>query len=192
MTPGQRAAQLGHRAMTVWLTGLSGSGKSTLAVALETRLLKRQVHAYVLDGDNIRYGLNGDLGFTPLDRTENIRRIGHVCHLFNDAGLVVIAAFISPYRVDRQWVRDLHRDMGFVEVHVSTPIEMCEQRDVKELYARARAGEIPDFSGVSAPYEPPAHPELRLDTSRRDVDDCVDDIVDILERHGLSGSAGKA
>ena len=96
VTPGQRAAQLGHRAMTVWLTGLSGSGKSTLAVALETRLLKRQVHAYVLDGDNIRHGLNGDLGFTPLDRTENIRRIGHVCHLFNDAGLVVIAAFISP------------------------------------------------------------------------------------------------
>ena len=190
LSPAQRAASLGHGAMTVWLTGLSGSGKSTLAFALEARLLARRVHAYVLDGDNVRHGLNGDLGFSPSDRAENIRRIGHVCRLFNDAGLVVITAFISPYRKDRAWVRELHRDTRFVEVHVSTPLETCEQRDVKGLYARARAGEIPDFSGISAPYEPPESPELAVDTSASSLGDCVEAILALLERHGLRPSPG--
>lgn len=185
LSPRQRAANLGHRAMTVWLTGLSGSGKSTLAFALEARLLERHVHAYVLDGDNIRHGLNGDLGFSPSERAENIRRIGHVCRLFNDAGLVVITAFISPYRKDRAWVRTLHQDAGFVEVYVNTPLATCEERDIKGLYARARAGEISEFSGITAPYEAPEHPDLAIDTSTRSIDACVNEILALLDRHGL-------
>lgn len=172
-----RAAMLGHGPATVWLTGLSGSGKSTVAFALESWLVSRGIHAFVLDGDNVRHGLNADLGFSPTDREENIRRVGHVCRLLHDAGLVVIAAFISPYRRDRDRVRDLHPSGDFIEVHLDTPLDVCEQRDSKGLYRRARAGEIPDFSGISAPYEPPERPELRLDTSTMDVDACVTQIV---------------
>jgi adenylylsulfate kinase len=171
-----RVANLGHESYTVWFTGLSGSGKSTLAFAVEEALIRRGVAAYVLDGDNIRFGLNRDLGFSPQDRTENIRRIGEVCRLFQDAGVVVLTAFISPYVADREQVRALHPAGRFVEVYVDTPIEVCEQRDVKGLYAKARAGEIPDFSGVSAPYEPPIDPELRIDTSMP-VDNCVEAII---------------
>jgi adenylylsulfate kinase len=183
--PDDRRRVLGHGPATVWFTGLSGSGKSTLAFAVEAALLAEGVVATVLDGDNVRFGLNRDLGFSPQDRTENIRRIGEVCRLFHDAGLVVLTAFISPYRADRRAVRDLHPAGGFVEVHVDTPLEVCEARDVKGLYARARAGDIPEFSGVSAPYEPPDDPELRLDTSALDLDACVAAVLGHLRTAGV-------
>ena len=152
------------RGATIWLTGLSGSGKSTVAVEIERRLVASGRPAYVLDGDNIRHGLNGDLGFSAADRAENVRRIGHVARLFADAGVVAVVPLISPYRADRDGVRILHRDAGlpFVEVFVDTPIELCEQRDAKGLYAKARAGEITGFTGIDDPYEPPAAPELVL------------------------------
>ncbi len=164
---------------TVWFTGLSGSGKTTLAVAVKQALSERGVAAYVLDGDVIREGLNADLGFSPEDRSENIRRIGEVCALFCDAGMVVLSAFISPYRADRDRVRALHPLGRFSEVHVATPLEVCEQRDVKGLYAKARRGEIPEFSGISAPYEPPASPELVVDTSRP-LAECVRSVLETL------------
>jgi len=167
-----RAGVTGHVGHTLWLTGLSGSGKSTIAYAVEEALLARGVAAYVLDGDNVRMGLNRDLGFSPDDRIENVRRVGEVCRLFQDAGLVVVSAFISPYRVDRELVRGLHPAGAFSEVFVDTPLEVCEGRDVKGLYARARAGEVPEFSGISAPYEAPTDPDLRLDTSGS-VEACV-------------------
>jgi adenylylsulfate kinase len=178
--PDQRRGVFGHGPATVWFTGLSGSGKSTLAFAVERALIERGVAAYVLDGDNVRHGLNRDLGFSPEDRTENIRRIGEVCRLMHDAGLIVLTAFISPYRTDRQAVRDLHPDGAFLETFVDTPLEICETRDVKGLYAKARAGEIPEFSGITAPYQPPTDPELRLDTSRTDLDACVTAVLDLL------------
>ncbi|MCS5676574.1 MAG: adenylyl-sulfate kinase [Acidimicrobiales bacterium] len=168
----ERLAALGQDGHTVWFTGLSGSGKSTLAFALEEALLAQARAAYVLDGDNVRFGLNRDLGFSPEDRTENVRRIGEVCRLFQDAGLIVLTAFISPYRIDRTTVRDLHPEGAFTEVFVDTPLEVCEERDVKGLYARARAGEITEFSGISAPYEPPVNPDVRIDTSRP-LEECV-------------------
>ncbi len=171
-----RRRTFGHRSQTVWFTGLSGSGKSTLAFALEEALVERGVACYVLDGDNIRFGLNRDLGFSPEDRTENIRRIGEVCRLFQDAGMVVLSAFISPYRADRDQVRALHPKGAFTEIFVDTPIEVCEARDVKGLYAKARVGDIAEFSGISAPYEAPESPELRLDT-RKPLDDCVAQII---------------
>ena len=174
-----RRRLLGHPARTVWFTGLSGSGKSTLAFAVEEALVARGVACYVLDGDNIRFGLNRDLGFSPEDRAENIRRIGEVCRLFHDAGLVVLTAFISPYRADRAQVRELHPAGGFTEIFVDTPLDVCEARDVKGLYAKARAGEIPEFSGISAPYEVPEDPEARIDTTKP-LDDCVAEIIDHL------------
>lgn len=176
-----RREVIGHGAATLWFTGLSGSGKSTLAYAVEAALVERGVNAFVLDGDNVRFGLNADLGFAPEDRAENIRRVGHVARLMVDAGLVVLSSFISPYREDRRAVRDLHPDGRFVEVFVDTPLEVCEARDVKGLYAKARSGEIEDFSGVSAPYEAPEAPELRIDTSDLDLDDCVAEVLDHLE-----------
>jgi bifunctional enzyme CysN/CysC len=149
---------------TVWLTGLSGSGKSTVAVEVERQLVAAGRGAYLLDGDNIRHGLNADLGFSAADRTENVRRVGHVARLFADAGLVAVVPLISPYRADRGLVRAMHDEAGlpFVEVHVDTPIELCEARDPKGLYARARAGEITGFTGIDDPYEAPQHPELVL------------------------------
>ncbi len=179
-----RRRVFGHGPMTVWFTGLSGSGKSTLAFAVERALLERGVAAYVLDGDNVRFGLNRDLGFTPADRTENIRRIGEVCRLMHDAGLVVLTAFISPYQADRDQVRALHPPGGFLETYVDTPLEVCETRDVKGLYAKARNGQIPDFSGVSAPYEPPTEPELTLHTHRDDLATCVTRVLDTLATTG--------
>lgn len=175
----ERAANFGHASRTVWFTGLSGSGKSTLAFAVEEALIAKGVAAYVLDGDNIRFGLNRDLGFAPEDRTENIRRIGEVCRLMQDAGLVVLTAFVSPYIEDRNAVRALHPEGAFVEVFVDTPIEVCEARDVKGLYAKARAGEIPEFTGISAPYEPPVTPELRIDTTQP-IDACVSELIGFL------------
>lgn len=181
----QRRQVLGHGPATVWFTGLSGAGKSTLAYALEARLVADGIVAYVLDGDNVRHGLNADLGFSPADRTENIRRVGHVCRLLYDAGLVVLSAFISPYRHDRDQVRDMHPDGGLIEVHVDAPLAVCEQRDVKGLYTRARAGGIPAFSGISAPYEPPEDPMVHLDTSVLDVDAAVDVLYVTLVEQGV-------
>jgi adenylylsulfate kinase len=175
----------GHRGCTIWLTGLSGSGKSTIAVDLEKRLLERGVRTYILDGDNVRHGLNKNLGFSPEDRTENIRRIGEVAKLFTDAGLVAITAFISPYRADRDQVRGLMPAGDFVEVYVDCPVEVCEQRDVKGLYKKARAGEIKEFTGISAPYEAPASPELTIKTAGQSVEQSARQIVAHLERQGI-------
>jgi len=179
----------GHKGATVWLTGLSGSGKSTIAVDLEKRLLERGVRAYILDGDNIRHGLNKNLGFSPADRTENIRRIGEVAKLFTDAGMVVLTAFISPYRADRDQVRKIMQDGDFIEVHVDAPVEVCEQRDVKGLYKKARAGEIKEFTGISAPYEAPEKPELRIDTTGQSVEASSQQILGYLERQGIVSKA---
>ena len=175
-----RVALLGHGGQTVWFTGLSGSGKSTLAFAVEEALVARGVAAYVLDGDNVRFGLNRDLGFSAEDRTENVRRIGEVCRLFQDAGLVVLSAFISPYRADRDAVRALHPEGSFVEVFVDTPLDICEARDVKGLYARARTGEIPEFSGISAPYEAPDAPDITVDATRP-LSECVGVMLEHLD-----------
>jgi bifunctional enzyme CysN/CysC len=164
ITPDERAASLGHRGATVWLTGLSGSGKSTVAVELERRLVAEGRPAYILDGDNLRHGLNADLGFTDEDRAENVRRVGEVARLLADAGVVALVPVISPFRAGRDGVRAMHEAAGvpFLEVFVDTPIEVCEERDVKGLYAKARAGEITGFTGIDSPYEPPASPELVL------------------------------
>jgi adenylylsulfate kinase len=175
----------GHRGCTVWLTGLSGAGKSTIAVDLEKRLLERGVRTYILDGDNVRHGLNKNLGFSPEDRTENIRRIGEVAKLFTDAGMVALTAFISPYRADRDQVRGLMAAGDFIEVFVDCPVDVCEQRDVKGLYKKARAGEIKEFTGVSAPYEAPLRPELALDTSAQSVEESAKQILAYLERQGI-------
>jgi adenylylsulfate kinase len=171
-----------HKGCTIWMTGLSGSGKSTLAVALEKKLWDRGVRAYVLDGDNIRHGLNKDLGFSPKDRTENIRRIGEVAKLFTDAGVINVTAFISPYRADRDSVRALMDTGDFVEVHVDCPVEVCERRDVKGLYKKARAGEIPEFTGISAPYEAPLSPELTVHTDRSGEEECLSQLLQFLEK----------
>jgi len=175
---------LAQRGATVWLTGLSGSGKSTIAVAAERALIERGRLAYVLDGDNIRHGLNKNLGFSPEDRTENIRRIGEVAKLFTDAGVIVFSSFISPYRADRDNVRVLMGPGDFIEVYVDAPVETCESRDVKGLYKKARAGEIPEFTGISAPYEAPERPEIVLDTQRQSVEESVEQVVRYLEDKG--------
>lgn len=175
----------GHRGVTVWLTGLSGSGKSTIAHRVEQILIERGCFAYVLDGDNVRHGLCADLGFSAEDRAENIRRIGEVVKLFTEAGAIAISAFISPYRADRDRVRALHAEGDFVEVHVDAPLEVCESRDPKGLYRKARAGEIRDFTGIDAPYEPPEHPELVLDTASRDLEGCASELVAYLEARGI-------
>jgi adenylylsulfate kinase len=179
----------GHKGCTVWLTGLSGSGKSTIAVDLEKRLCERGVRAYVLDGDNIRHGLNKNLGFSPEDRTENIRRIGEVAKLFTDSGTVTVTAFISPYRADRDQVRALMQDGDFIEAYVDCPVEVCEQRDVKGLYKKARAGEIKEFTGISAPYEAPAKAELLIKTSEQSVEQSALQILGYLEQRGIVSRA---
>jgi adenylylsulfate kinase len=184
----EREALLGQKGVTVWLTGLSGSGKSTIAVGAEYSLALRGRLAYVLDGDNIRHGLNSNLGFSPEDRTENIRRIGEVAKLFTDSGVIVFTSFISPYRADRDKVRAIMEDGDFVEVLVDASLETCESRDVKGLYQKARAGEIPEFTGISAPYEPPENPELVLDTNGRTVEDSVAELVGFLEKGGYLGA----
>ncbi len=184
VTRDQREAVQGHRGVTLWLTGLSGSGKSTLAMALEEQLFRRGCRTYVLDGDNIRHGLNRDLGFSPADRTENIRRIGEVAKLFADSGTVVLTAFISPYREDRDNVRAIMAEGDFIEVYVEAPLEVCEERDPKGLYRKARAGEIAEFTGISAPYEEPASPEVAVHTTDLSVEECVEQIVGYLESNG--------
>ncbi len=181
---GDREALVGQRGVTIWLTGLSGSGKSTIAVAAERELVGRGHLAFVLDGDNVRHGLNKNLGFSPDDRTENIRRIGEVSKLFSEAGVIVFSSFISPYRSDRDAVRELMEPGDFVEVYVDASLETCEGRDVKGLYKKARAGEIPEFTGVSAPYEAPESPELILDTNRQSVEESVGQLIEYLDAKG--------
>lgn len=175
-----RARLLGQTPRVVWFTGLSGSGKSTLANALEKRLHALGRHTYLLDGDNVRHGLNRDLGFTEADRVENIRRVAEVARLMVDAGLIVLVSFISPYRSERRMARELFAPGEFVEVFVDTPLEECERRDVKGLYAKARAGEIPNFTGISAPYEAPEQPELHLRTEGRSVDTLIEQLLDAI------------
>ena len=174
----------GHRGCTVWLTGLSGSGKSTVANLLEKALWERGVRSFVLDGDNIRHGLNKDLGFSPKDRTENIRRIGEVAALFTDAGIVNVTAFISPYRADREIARKAMPEGCFVEVYMKCDLEECEKRDPKGLYKKARAGEIPEFTGISAPYEAPENPELVVDTTGQTPEQSLAAILAHLETKG--------
>ena len=193
VSPETRAQLLGHRALTVWFTGLPGSGKSTLARAAESELAAAGLFACVLDGDNLRFGLNADLGFSPEDRAENIRRAGEVAALLHRYGAVVLAAFISPYRRDRDRVRNLHPAGAFMEVFVDAPLEVCEGRDPKGLYAKARAGDISDLTGVSAPYEAPAEAELHVRTAGTDVATAAAGIVaEVLRRvrgpgGGMSG-----
>ncbi len=179
-----RQRLLGQSALTIWLTGLSASGKSTLAFALERHLINAGRACYVLDGDNVRHGLNGNLGFSHEDRTENIRRIAEVAHLMNDAGLIVITAFISPYREDRAMARCIIGAERFREVYVSTPIQICEQRDPKGLYGMAKAGKLAHFTGISDPYEPPEEPDMVIDTSLVSVEEEVEWIAVLAQTIG--------
>jgi bifunctional enzyme CysN/CysC len=171
----------GHTSHVLWFTGLSGSGKSTIANALEKKLHERGIRTYILDGDNVRHGLNSDLGFTDADRVENIRRIGEVAKLMVDAGIVVLTAFISPFIVERAMVRDLFEVGEFTEIFIDTPIEVAEFRDPKGLYQKARRGEIPNFTGIDSLYEAPLEPELRIKTSKQSVDQAVDEIITFLD-----------
>lgn len=180
-----RQQQNGHRSAILWFTGLSGAGKSTLAHAVEERLHQLGCRTYVLDGDNVRHGLCGDLGFSAADRSENIRRIGEVAKLMIDAGVIALTAFISPFRTDRERVRGMVMHGEFIEIYCYCPVEVCETRDVKGLYQRARAGEVKDFTGISSPYEVPLKPELIVDTATQPLDVCVTQVLDYLRGRGL-------
>lgn len=184
-----RAAAHGHRGAVLWFTGLSGSGKSTIGHRVERMLIERGAFAYVLDGDNIRHGLNSDLGFSPEDRVENIRRIGEVSRLFADSGALVVSAFISPYRKDRDRIRGLMGPGEFVEVFVDTPLEICEARDPKGLYKKARAGEISNFTGLDAPYEAPASPEVHLETADLSIDEAAAQVISYLAEQKILGES---
>jgi bifunctional enzyme CysN/CysC len=181
----------GHRGAVIWFTGLSGAGKSTLAMEVERRLFLQGYQVYVLDGDNVRRGLNADLGFAPTDRVENIRRIGEMAALFADAGMIVITSFISPYIADRDRARQAAKG-AFHEIYIKADVATCETRDTKGLYKRARAGDLADFTGISAPYEEPPSPELVVDTMRHPVGDSVRAILDYIESHIVLKSAGPA
>ncbi len=185
LTKKNRREQNGHNSFVVWFTGLSGSGKSTLANAVAGRLYNDKVRNYVLDGDNIRHGLNKDLGFSEADRTENIRRIGEVAKLFVDSGQVVLTAFISPFQADRRIVRDLLEEKEFIEVFVNCPIDTCEQRDPKGLYVKARQGLIKDFTGINSPYEEPENPELVIDTHSFSIEENVEQVIQYLKQNQL-------
>lgn len=185
VTRARREAQNGHRGAIVWFTGLSGSGKSTLAHAVEESLHRRGCRTFVLDGDNVRHGLCGDLDFSAQDRQENIRRIGEMAKLFVEAGVIVLTAFISPYRADRERVRGMVGQGDFIEIYCDTPIEICETRDVKGIYKKARAGEIADFTGISAPYEAPAKPEISVNTGTLELDVCVQQVLTVLANRGV-------
>ena len=182
-----RSAVKGQRPAVVWLTGLSGAGKSTIANLVDQRLLALGMHTYLLDGDNVRHGLCRDLGFTAADRVENIRRVGEVARLMVDAGLIVLASFISPYRDDRRSVRELLEPGEFHEVYVDTPLELAERRDRKGLYAKARRGELVNFTGIDAPYEAPETPELRIDTTAMTAEDAAAEVIEMLARAGVLG-----
>ena len=187
----ERAQLLGHGGATLWFTGLSGSGKSTIAVAVEQALYQRGVLVYRLDGDNIRLGINKNLGFSAEDRAENIRRVGEVSKLFVDGGVIVLSSFISPYLVDRQIVRELHEadNMPFIEVFVDCSLEAAEERDPKGLYKKARAGEIKNFTGIDDPYEAPEAPEVHLHTDQQSLEEEVEQLLELLEKQGLIPAA---
>ena len=180
LTRADKEALLGQRGLMLWMTGLSGSGKSTLAIALERELQRRGILCRILDGDNIRSGINSNLGFSPADRRENIRRIAEVARLFVDTGIVTIAAFISPSEELRRMAAGIVGEGDFVEIYVSTPLGVCEERDVKGLYAKARRGEISEFTGISAPFEAPQSPALSIDTSARPLGDCVEEVLKLI------------
>jgi len=185
VTRTRREEQNGHRGVVIWFTGLPSSGKSTIAHAVEDRLHRMSCRTFVLDGDNVRHGLSGDLGFSPDDRHENIRRIGEVAKLFVEAGVIVLTAFVSPFRRDRDLARGLLLHGDFLEIYCRCPLEICESRDPKGHYPRARAGEIKDFTGVSAPYEEPSNPELVLDTARYSIEESVDRVCSMLTDRGI-------
>ena len=178
----QREARFQQKGTIVWLTGLSGAGKTTVSIALEYALFQQKVLVTILDGDVVRSGLNQDLGFSAEDRKENIRRIGEVAQLLANQAFVVVVAFISPFREDRDWVRQSMDDSRFIEVFVDCPLAVCEERDTKGLYKKARKGEINDFTGISSPYEPPTSPEIHIKTSEQSVEDCVGQIIHFLEQ----------
>ena len=180
VTKQDRIALLNQTSVVLWFTGLSGSGKSTLADALEQRLMQEGLKTYLLDGDNIRFGLNKNVDFSDEGRKENIRRIGEVAKLFVDAGLVVLTAFVSPFKADRQSVRELLGQGEFIEIFVDTPIEICEKRDVKGLYKKARAGEIKDFTGINSPYEAPDNADVVIKTANRTIEDCIEEIYQFV------------
>ncbi|MBF0188276.1 MAG: adenylyl-sulfate kinase [Magnetococcales bacterium] len=182
ITRKEREKLNGHRGLLLWFTGLSGSGKSTLASAVEERLYSQDLRTFVLDGDNVRHGLCSDLGFSDVDRRENIRRIGEVAKLLVESGSIVMAAFISPFRSDRQRVRNLLPPGDFLEIHCKCSLEKCEERDVKGLYKKARAGEIKDFTGISSPFEEPTDPELVLETDTYDVNACVEQTLALVKK----------
>lgn len=181
----ERERRHGHRGATLWFTGLSGSGKSTVARKVEAALARRGHYVYTLDGDNVRHGLCRDLGFSPADRRENIRRIGEVCKLFTDAGTLTLAAFVSPYREDRDRVRALLAQGDFLEIYVAADLAVCEARDPKGLYKKARTGEIPEFTGVSAPYEAPERPEITLHTDRDELEESARQVLASLVARGI-------
>jgi adenylylsulfate kinase len=192
VTRARREAQNGHRGAIIWFTGLSGSGKSTLAHAVEESLHQRGCRTFVLDGDNVRHGLCGDLDFSAQDRQENIRRIGEMAKLFVEAGVIVLTAFISPYRADRERVRGMVKHGDFIEIYCDAPIEVCEARDVKGMYKKARAGQIAEFTGISSPYEVPQNPELTVNTGDVDLNTCVQQVVHEMMQRGLSQSTNAA
>jgi len=175
-----RNSKNGHSSFLVWFTGLSGSGKSTIANSLEEELLKMNISTYTLDGDNIRKGINNDLTFSPEDRTENIRRIAEVANLFVDAGVVVLGAFVSPYRKDRENIKKIVGESNFIEIYINTSLEECEKRDVKGLYKKARKGEIKNMTGIDAPYEAPLNPDIEIKTEILTIDKSVKRIIDII------------
>jgi adenylylsulfate kinase len=178
----ERSLLKGHKGVVLWFTGLSGSGKSTIANALEKQLVAQNIHTYTLDGDNVRKGLNNNLAFSPEDRTENIRRIAEVSKLMLDAGLVVLSAFVSPYLKDREGVRSTVGAENFIEIYINTPLSVCEKRDVKGLYAKARKGEVKDFTGISAPYEAPINPDIEIKTEELTIDESVAKILKYIEQ----------
>jgi len=185
VTRARREAQNNHRGIIIWFTGLSGAGKSTLAHAVEEQLHQKGCRTFVLDGDNVRHGLCSDLGFSSEDRVENIRRVAEVAILLMEAGIIVLAAFISPYRKDRRLVRGICQHEDFIEVYCDSPIEVCEQRDVKGLYKKARAGKIKDFTGISAPYEIPEYPELTVKTDIATLGECTQKVIDALKQRAI-------
>ena len=189
VTRADRERLNGHRSAVIWFTGLSGSGKSTLAHAVEEQLYELGCRAFVFDGDNVRHGLCGDLGFSPRDREENVRRIGEMVKLFVEGGVIALTAFISPFAKDRLRVRDIVPHGDFIEVYCRCPLEVCEQRDTKGLYSRARKGEIPEFTGISSPYEAPVSPELVVDTGERPLDACVEQVITYLRQRGIVQAA---
>ncbi|MDW6002183.1 adenylyl-sulfate kinase [Vibrio mangrovi] len=184
VTHQERIRQKGQKPVVLWFTGLSGSGKSTIANAVEVRLLNLGKHSYLLDGDNIRHGLNKDLSFSDTDRIENIRRIGEVAKLFADSGLIVLTAFISPFVTDRQQIRELLPETQFLEVYIDTPLAICEIRDPKGLYKKARAGAIKNFTGIDSEYQPPLHPEIHIKTEENSIEACAEEIIEKLRQLG--------